>query len=205
MRVGAACAGRKPAVNKVVNASTLSEDPRMESSNLPDDNPFAAPTVLSRPVVTSTRPRLGGLLVSWLVVFIINLPLPFMWGWTVTEGNGTAGMIVGCIAVLVAGFWLCRDAPYFMIRLCIGAVPVAVSQFFPMLQMFTGIAAMWVTRLTFHLSLDGPGKNMEGIAEVAFCTFLTGLELISVSLALGYLAGLLLGLPTAPKEGSVTT
>ncbi len=112
-------------------------------------------------------------------------------------------MTLGCLAVLAAGIWLCREAPYFMLRLNIGAVLVALTQFFGMIHMFAGMAAMSVTAAIFHGSVAGTGGRLHGIADVAFCTVLTGLELILLASAIGYLAGFMYELPTGTKDRSV--
>jgi cobalamin synthase len=168
----------------------------------PDDNPFAPPSVQSIPVTDVQRPALGWL-IFWMIVFCANLPLPVWLGVTVTSSPGHIGMIFGCLVVNVTGIWLCRVAPYFMLRLSVGALPVALSQFFGVLHMFVGMAAVAVSRWILNpfagsLSGDMIGE-MTRVDEVTVATILTGIGLILPSIAIGYLAGMLFSLPSAAR------
>lgn len=165
----------------------------------PDDNPFAPPSVQSIPVTDVQRPALGWL-IFWMIVFCANLPLPVMLGVSVTSSPGHIGMIFGCLVVNVTGIWLCRVAPYFMLRLSVGAILVALSQFFGVLHMFVGMAAVAVSRWIFNPFAGSLSGDMTRIDEVTLATILTGIGLILPSIAIGYLAGILFRLPPLPRQ-----
>ena len=171
----------------------------------PDDNPFAPPTVQSSLVRDVQQPSSRSLIIYWIIAFCINLPLPVMLGALRTSGPGNIGMIIGCVIVNVTGLWLCRVAPYFMLRLSVGSVPVALSQFFGVLHIFVGLAAIKVSSLIFHSTADPRSGDMTRIGdmaridEVTLATILTGIGLILPSIAIGYLAGLLFRMPSASR------
>ncbi len=163
----------------------------------PDDNPFAPPTVQSSPVRDVQQPSSRSLIIYWIIAFCINLPLPVMLGALRTSGPGNIGMIIGCVIVNVTGLWLCRVAPDFMLRLSVGSVPVALSQFFVVLHIFVGLAAISVSSWIFNPSTDSPSGDLTRIDEVTLTTILTGIGLILPAIAIGYLAGLLFRMPAA--------
>lgn len=182
--------------SQTLTRQRIDYDLRMKNKNS-DDNPFAPPTVQSILVRDEQQPSLPSLIILWMIAFCINLPLPVMFGTSMTSSPGNFGMMIGCVIVNVTGLWLCWVSPYFMLRLSVGSIPVALSQFIAILHIFVGSAAVDVSRLIFHPTADSPSGDMTRIDEVTLATILTGLGLIVPSTAIGYLAGLLFRMPSA--------
>ena len=169
-----------------------------------DDNPFAPPTVPPEPAPWIQPERRWGLILLWMVMFAVNLPVAVMFGRSACDWPAAFGMVVGCALINVTGLWLCRTSPHFMLRLCLGSIAVAVSQFFPVLHMIVGMIAVGISRSICNLSIemsDPIRGNMTGLDEVTLSTLLTGLGLILPSVAMGYLIGMVFRLPSkSPSE-----
>ncbi len=137
-------------------------------------------------------------------MFAVNLPVAVMFGRSACDWPAAFGMVVGCALINVTGLWLCRTSPHFMLRLCLGSIAVAVSQFFPVLHMIVGMIAVGISRSICNLSIemsDPIRGNMTGLDEVTLSTLLTGLGLILPSVAMGYLIGMVFRLPSkSPSE-----
>jgi len=117
-------------------------------------------------------------------MFVVNLPIPLIFGFDVTDESRWIGMLFGIAAVYLCGFWGCNVMPRIMYRLNIGSSLVAVSQFFPILHIIVGSMAVDVSKPLFGEAQRTSG-DMTGIAEITSATILTGIGLIIPSLAMG--------------------
>lgn len=159
-----------------------------------EDNPYLAPQVTDAVSSPNATIRVVSLRIAWIVAVLINLPIPVMFGISMTKGVGRLGMVVGTILVSIVGLQLCRTKAFLMLRLCIGSVLTALSQFYPVLQMLVGIVGVGISR--FVCSPFSPGSgDLSGPVEVTLATVLTGLGLILPSIGMGFVVGLLIRLP----------
>ena len=155
-----------------------------------DVNPYAAPTVQAVEVESTGRASAHMATVAWLMAVLINLPVPVMLGISCTRGPGQIGMLIGVLAFAGIGLMLCRRSPRLMKDLSFGSVLTALSQFFPILHMYVGMAALTIC------TLGATNGDMTGVVEITMATVLTGVGLIIPSLVVGVLIGGLVRLVT---------
>lgn len=162
-----------------------------------DINPYEAPsadiplpvaqspsTFFQKPVVVQS---------AWVLAVLINVPVPLMSGFSFTAaGAARLGMLIGIAAVYGAGVWICLHRADVMWRLMIGSMFTALSQFWPILHMLVGAAAMAASRFIFDP--DRRTEKIEAIAEVVLTTLLTGIGLIIPSLLTGLIFLMLFGI-----------
>ncbi len=164
------------------------------------DNPYLVTT--TEPVATeadssesrSTKRSIAG----WAIVFLLNLPIPVFLGSSVVSGiGGYVGMAVGCCLWWGLGIRLCFGAQVRHVRATtVGGLLVALSQFYPMLQLFAGMFAIFIVNLVVVDMGGGPGRlaMQNPLADFAISTtltLLTGAILIAVALTGGHLLLLL--------------
>ena len=135
-----------------------------------DVNPYAAPTVQA--------------------VEVINLPVPVKLGISCTRGPGQIGMLIGVLAFAGVGLILCRRVPSLMNSISLGSLVTAISQFFLILHMYVGMAAITICKL------GAANGDLTGVVEITMATVLTGVGLIIPSLVVGVLIGGLVRLVT---------
>jgi hypothetical protein len=114
-----------------------------------DDNPYFAPAALIPPSSPKTEDRGGwAWALSWTVVFALNLVVPLIFGWDMTEHGGHVGLIVATAMLWVSGFRVggkTRDRRFVMLS---GGTFVALTQFVPFLQIMAGLAGWGLTSLS---------------------------------------------------------
>lgn len=133
--------------------------------------------------------------VSWIIVFLLNLPICVFFGASmIPSAGGYAGMAIGCMMWCSLGILLCFGNQISQVRAATrGGVLVALSQFYPMLQMFAGMISGVILESLFDLGGSGTGPlnigTAEPIADTAVSTamtLLTGGMLITVALTSGH-------------------
>ncbi len=154
-------------------------------------NPYAAPESVSSTDGSEYVERVSdSIYTGWIVVVLLNIPLPIFFGFMVSSGFSRAGMLVGIAIVGLSGYWLCGKVPVVMSRLCVGAVITAMLQLFPILHIYIGSAAIALTSAIFSNFGGGPQDTMDGILEVTTATLLTGSGIIILALVIGGIIGL---------------
>ena len=155
-------------------------------------NPYAAPrsdvadSAAAPPLVPRRWAiRLG---LAWTAVFLLDLPIPLLFGWDLTEHHGALGMFAALIVSGVCGGWICVLKPKFGLPLVVGGAVAALSQVFPLLQIIAGAIAIVIGEA---LGQVGPGRgNVAGqIASETggfLVTMITGLLLLTAALAVGW-------------------
>jgi len=163
-----------------------------------DDNPYQVTDVTNAEplVISKTEPSKTGIIIGWMVVFGINLPIPVFFGSGIVSGTvGYLGMTLGCVLWCGTGILLCRRGWARHIRATSwGGLIVALSQFYPMLQFFAGMAAVEIMRvLSIPIGGYGPNgiqpMNVSAVFDVMVATgltVLTGTILISVAAVVGH-------------------
>ena len=148
----------------------------------PNENPYAAPPTTEQvepPPTEGHRPPY----VLWVVVVLVNLPVPIMFGVSTTVGFGRIGMPFGILLVGVVGLLLCKQYRVMMRNLSWGAIATALSQFYPVLHTMVGAIALGIC----EGATDRRGPGMDGIFQITAATIITGVGLILPSLVVGYL------------------
>ena len=136
------------------------------------DHPFAPPQ--SGPAVTVSEDAIATLQKTWLKRMAANCVVPVFFALLLVEGFGRGGLLAGILIGGFAGWHMCRFAPVLMTDICRGAFAVALTQFYPWLQVGIGL----VTVGPFERQLHNP-------FVVALATLLTGGALVVVSLVFG--------------------
>jgi len=153
-----------------------------------DINPYEAPSANS-PLPAAQSPSIffqkpWVVQSAWFLAVAINLPVPLMFGFSLTAvGAARLGMLIGIAAVYGTGVWICVHRAEVMWRLIVGSVFTALSQFLPMLHMLVGIVAMGISKFIFDP--DRERDQIEAIPEVVLTTLLTGIGLILPSIVMG--------------------
>ncbi len=164
-----------------------------------DDNPYrvTAAATVAVPADPDTEPSETQTIVGWTIVFGLNLPVPVLFGVSVVNGlGGYLGMATGCVMWWGTGVLLCRRGRVQNVRATSwGGLLVAGSQFFPMLQMCSGMAAIAImTVLVAPQAGNGRGGLQMAVGSPLLdhlvatgLTLLTGTILISVAAIIGHL------------------
>jgi hypothetical protein len=142
-------------------------------SHMPENfNPYevsasvAAGDITEAPIEASYRKKL----ITWIVVFLLNLPLPLFFGSSMVAGAGVVGMVSAILFLLMAGVFATSRFPRLLSALQVGGVVTAVSQFLPILHMFAGVVAMSVT----HQIVATAGANADDFNVMPECTLFVG-------------------------------
>lgn len=144
-------------------------------------NPYRAPQADA--AALSPAPALSlewPTLIAWPFVFGLNLIVPLIFAWDVTQEHGQWGMAVAVFAMLVSGWALGCFRPVWLRRVVMGGIFVAGTQFIPILQVVAGMVALLV--------VSGPISN-----EFMGCvvTLLVGGQLLAVAAGVGLVLSLL--------------
>lgn len=166
------------------------KDQRSGESPLTDgfDQPFAAPR--SGPDQIVAQDAIAALQQTWLKRMAANCVVPLFFALMLIDGYGRLGIPVGILAGGFLGWHMCRFAPVLMTDVCRGAFAVALTQFYPWLQV--GIGLVTVGPLERHL---------HNPFVVVAATLLTGGALALVSLVLGVIYRLFKRLPPEMPGG----
>lgn len=135
-------------------------------------------------------------IISWVIVFLLNLPIPVFFGSSVVaSASGYTGMAVGCVLWCGLGILLCFGQQAKHIQATTrGGLLVALSQFYPILHMFAGLLAGAVVAAVFGAGNSGRGPlNMTtnqvftDLLHSTAMTLVTGALLIFVAFTVGHL------------------
>ncbi|TWT73472.1 hypothetical protein Pla123a_38080 [Posidoniimonas polymericola] len=161
------------------------------------DNPYQSPSVAADPPVPRAALWDRFSVVGWPVVYALNIIVPLMFGWGMTEQAGRVGMFVAMAVVLAGGWWLAPRHAWVGRRLIVGAVITALSQVIPILHIYIGMASIAIVTSVGSLvagePLDAPLSGPLRSETAGFAvTVLVGGSLIVCSLVFGLVLGLLL-------------
>jgi hypothetical protein len=159
------------------------------------ENPFRAPDEShDRPRRTSFWPGLRPAAV-WLGVFFANLPFCWLAGMIIAqsagEPGGALGMYVGVAALFLLGLVATSLASEWMSQLRFGALFLAISQAFPLLQVVAGRIGLWFAARVGPLRIPGDGTVKLPVdpvliqTQMFLATIVTGLILMGLSMILG--------------------
>ncbi len=164
----------------------------------PSDNPYAAPqaelqtTPSRKPVAARVSLRL------WLIVFLINVPLPLVIGLQRCDRRGLWGMMAMIALLLVLSSWLVLRKPFFGVRLIPGGVILAISQMLPFVHLLLYAAGNFLVEALRLYTLPPPVDMTDAGGEydffpdyppsaIIFLTLFIGVSLMLVALLLGSL------------------
>ncbi|MEZ6126204.1 MAG: hypothetical protein R3C49_24005 [Planctomycetaceae bacterium] len=140
-----------------------------------DFNPYQAPVttdVISES--SSTEKSYARRATIWTVIVALNLPVVTWFGIAVTEGAARLGMVVGVLAVWGTGMSLNRTHPRVISFVNGGGILTALSQFFPMLQMWAGMAALTLVSILFMAEGSPPHRTVgRSLTAVTLTTLFT--------------------------------
>jgi hypothetical protein len=149
--------------------------------SIPDDPYFAGPVAAK---VGRLEPPDGrGISIGlWVVVFVLNLVIPLMYGLSAARGDARFGMLLGIAILLALGCWASLASRTIGMALLVGGGIVALSQFLPALQILAGLIAVGAAGI-----IDGTGGRMAvgSFLGGLVATVVTGGILIGIALALG--------------------
>lgn len=169
-------------------------------------NPYLPPTTASTVEELSDAPVANApsnLYGKWMVVFALNMIMPGLLGWIVTSDQGRLGMIAGALLMLCGGWTVCYYRPAIAAKTILGAVPIALSQLFPILQFIAGMIGFALADglgLSIDDELVGPITSELGSLVV---TVVTGSILITEAAVVGWLLSLALPLLGIGRRGKV--
>ncbi len=131
---------------------------------------------------------------AWTLVFLANLPVPLflgVWISNATVMTGKLGMACGVAILYWLGLRACHRAPRATFWVIFGGWFVAVSQFFPVLQIVAGIAGYYPVAVLFWWLGPFLIENLVvGFVVLLGATLGTGAILIAAAAALGSFVGL---------------
>jgi len=126
--------------------------------------------------------------IQWTVVVLCNLIVPLLISWSMTSGEGKAGIGVAVGVALLIGYLGSVFAPLFVLFTTRGGLLVALSQAFPVLHMVAGLVSITCLNRIGILPDDAVMRDEPfGFAEAFFMTVLTGGILVSTACGLGLL------------------
>jgi hypothetical protein len=169
-----------------------------------ETNPYLAPSAVSGPISESKKPKNLKviLLIVWPFVFMANMILPMLFGWDLLDKAGSIGVLCATLALLIPGWLLIAIWPTAGKRLIVGAILVALLQFFPVLHIILGVIAFEVTAYL------GQATEMNDLQSASIdtefggfiITMLVGSGLLVIAIGMGTILYLIL-----PKRFSLAT
>lgn len=123
---------------------------------------------------------------AWPLALVSNMIVPLFFGLDFTYEQGRAGMLVATVLFLLAGWGLCYVKPNAARRLIAGSTLTAISQFFPILQIFAGVVAIGIAD-RMGLSRESTDGNLAQVSELGgfIMTVVVGVILLTVAGAIG--------------------
>jgi hypothetical protein len=133
------------------------------------------------------------MLAAWVVVFLVNLPIPVMFGNALTEGNARLGMVMGTVLLGLVGGVFCQRSYRICLALNSGGWVVALTQFVAIPQFIAGSIGLLVSTT---LGMADPnfdaGRNEMTLWAGGFVTtIVTGALLMGLALGIGLVFQLL--------------
>ncbi len=157
---------------------------------LEEHNPYQAP-VDDQVQAMPTGPARASVW-GWIVVYVVNLPVALFLGCCTTSGAATFGMCIAVVFQLAAGIFATRRFPGTLSVIIIGGVLTALSQLYPVLQMFAGVVALGITTSIFPSVEADLGVRIVGSFPAGFlATCITAFLVILVAGAVGGLVQLI--------------
>jgi len=157
---------------------------------VPLDNPYIAPTsdliVQPRSAVSPDSWRC-----HWLLGYALNLIVPGLFASGTLSPAGVTGLVAAVLLMAAMGSAILTWRPSWTRPAAKGAILVALTQFFPVLQMISGMVAVSLAcEITGAESLfddDHFGRKLELVGGF-LATVLTALPLLAVSIVVGAIA-----------------
>ena len=84
--------------------------------------------------------------VVWTLVFVANLLVPLMLGWSTTRNHGRVAMFVAIVMLWFVGDNAGKKGRTLGSGLLVGGVVVGLSQIYPFLQLIAGLIALTVAK-----------------------------------------------------------
>ena len=99
-------------------------------------NPYQPPETIEALVDHHAVPRSFDYfaLIAWPIVQACNMFLAALFGWGITQDHGRIGIFFAAMWFLVAGWFLCCVRPVSARKLIFGAILLALTQVFPIIQ-----------------------------------------------------------------------
>lgn len=132
-------------------------------------NPFASPSAEEPLVETPPQAAERGtrkLVIAWCFAWLLNMPVPAIFGWGGTSGGGRVGMFAGILALMSLGSVATHRWSSFGKPLVVGGFLFSLTQFYPVIQIWCGILTqVLMDSLGFDPSI---GSGMEGDGGLGF-------------------------------------
>jgi hypothetical protein len=153
-----------------------------------DDPYFAGQVAPKAGQPEGLQDRMKPPVLTWVVVYVTNSIVPLYLGLMLTANAGRLGMFFALGLLLALVYRVISISSRVEVAFEVGGWVVAVSQFFPLLQVIAGGIGMVVTR-TMGQATDGYRPLIYVQSELGgfVATILTGSILISVALSIGLL------------------
>jgi hypothetical protein len=142
-------------------------------------------------------------MLGWTVVFGLNLIVPWSLGNEVTKGKGQIGICFGIALMWLVGCEIGRRWPSLGWNLTAGGIVVALTQFYPLIQMFAGLVAFAI--LGRIGSGSTPNSTFNTLTAPVPGTFLLTVTTGAVLYVVALCAGALLSLARRPKGIDLAT
>lgn len=155
-------------------------------------NPYQPPAENPESIATQSRRErvvAGPLMLSieWTGVLCFNLIVPILFGMGMTSERAKLGVFAAIVMIACIGYYFCYARPLPVLFIIRGGVLVALSQVFPILQVFAGALAISIL-LTSGIIEDSDILHMLETATAGFlAALLTGTILMTASLIVGIL------------------
>ncbi|MFN7733206.1 MAG: hypothetical protein ACK5OB_15020 [Pirellula sp.] len=155
-------------------------------------NPYQPPAANPDAIATETRRDrvvAGPLMLSieWTAVLCFNLIVPVLFGMGMTSEQAKIGVFLAVAMIACIGYYFCYARPLPVLFIIRGGVLVALSQFFPILQVFAGALSIQIL-LTLGIIEDSDILNMLSTATAGFlAALLTGTILMIAAFVVGIL------------------
>ncbi|QEH35324.1 hypothetical protein OJF2_38750 [Aquisphaera giovannonii] len=140
---------------------------------------------------------------GWIAVFLLNMIVPLLFGWSMTREGGRVGMAAAILTLFATGCWICTARRQLASPLLLGAAFVGLSQVFPLLQILAGSAGMVAaTALRVAENNDDALPRVIGEAGGFVVTLVTGGLLMAASLVAGLSLRMLTPAHWWPREAA---
>lgn len=153
-------------------------------------NPYASPATddaLPPPTATtrSGRARWADT-AAWCLVCLLNVPVCFVLAISLLASGGYAGVALGVLLIMAAVAVAISQFTMLAKVVIRGSLLFALTQCYPILQMFAGIAAVSATEFLSGGGVTlGPDGGQLGLWRAAFTTVVTGGLLLIGAVAAG--------------------
>lgn len=152
-----------------------------------DRNPYASPVAEETPAERE-HPTDRSVGWGWLVGYGVNLPVPIMFAMMFISPAGFTGMLVGIIMVMSIGMLAARRLKQLNRIALRGGLLLAITQLFPILQMFSGImAGSTLEKLgyPFDSMVDSPAGTNLGFVPCMLAVLMVSAMLMTMALGIG--------------------